>query len=125
MAITNVKNTFTTYTLDDVVESKNYHRVLFKPGVAVQARELTEMQTQLQRQIDYQGQYSFNDGAQVIGGEVTLTTDYDYIKVEASYTESNGTTVRTANDFIQSVARTAGAFLENSNGVQAEIIQII
>ena len=72
MAITNVKNIFTTYTLDNVTETKNYHRVLFKPGVSVQARELTEMQTNLQRQIDYHGQYSFTDGSRVVDGQVVL-----------------------------------------------------
>jgi glucose-6-phosphate 1-dehydrogenase len=82
MSITNVKNIFSTYTFDDSTEAKNYHRVLFKPGVSVQARELTEMQSNLQRQIDYHGQYSFADGSRVVGGEVALNVDYDYIKVE-------------------------------------------
>jgi len=33
---------------DDFDENKNFHRVLFKPAVAVQARELTQLQTILQ-----------------------------------------------------------------------------
>ena len=37
---------------DDFSEDKNFHRVLFKPGVAVQARELTQLQTILQDQIE-------------------------------------------------------------------------
>ena len=36
---------------DDYNEDKKYTRILFKPGVAVQARELTQMQTMLQTQI--------------------------------------------------------------------------
>ena len=36
---------------DDFNEDKNYHRVLFKPGYAVQSRELTQAQTTLQDQI--------------------------------------------------------------------------
>ena len=36
---------------DDFDESKNYHRVLFRPAVPVQARELTQLQTILQNQI--------------------------------------------------------------------------
>ena len=35
---------------DDYNEDKNFHRILFKPGVAVQARELTQLQTILQNQ---------------------------------------------------------------------------
>lgn len=30
---------------DDFDEAKRYHRVLFKPRMAVQARELTQLQT--------------------------------------------------------------------------------
>ena len=36
---------------DDFSESSNYYRILFKPGRAVQARELTQLQTILQNQI--------------------------------------------------------------------------
>ena len=36
---------------DDFDPSKNFHRILFKPGSAVQARELTQSQTILQNQI--------------------------------------------------------------------------
>jgi len=35
---------------DDFDEEKLFHRILFKPGVAVQARELTQLQTILQNQ---------------------------------------------------------------------------
>ena len=36
---------------DDFDPSKNYHRILFRPGRAVQGRELTQSQTILQHQI--------------------------------------------------------------------------
>ena len=35
---------------DDFNDANKFHRVLFKPGVAVQARELTQLQTLLQDQ---------------------------------------------------------------------------
>ena len=41
---------------DDFDENKNFHRVLFKPAVAVQARELTQLQTILQNQIERFGE---------------------------------------------------------------------
>ena len=37
---------------DDYDESKDYHKVLFKPAVALQARELTQLQTILQNQVE-------------------------------------------------------------------------
>ena len=33
---------------DDYDETKNFHRILFRPGLAVQARELTQMQSIMQ-----------------------------------------------------------------------------
>ena len=36
---------------DDFSQSKNFHKVLFKPGFPVQARELTTIQSILQNQI--------------------------------------------------------------------------
>ena len=42
---------------DDFDEDSNYHRVLFRPGFAVQARELTTLQTILQNQIERFGQH--------------------------------------------------------------------
>ena len=36
---------------DDFDENDNFHRVLFKPSKAVQARELTQLQSIMQNQI--------------------------------------------------------------------------
>ena len=84
MAITKVKNYNIAPYYDDYDESKNYHRVLFRPGFAVQARELTQLQTSLYSQIDKLGQYSFEDGSRVVGGKVTVNTEYDFIKLTST-----------------------------------------
>ena len=47
---------------------KNYMRILFRPGFAVQARELTQIQSILQNQIKQFGDHIFQDGSPVIGG---------------------------------------------------------
>jgi hypothetical protein len=94
MTTTNIKAYNETPYFDDyfrdyggeTVETKNYHRILFRPGFAVQARELTQMQTMLQAQIDRHGQYAFKDGSRVVNGEVSLNVEYDYIKLEPSFT---------------------------------------
>ena len=75
--ISKVKTYSTAPYYDDYDESKNYHRVLFRPGFAVQARELTQLQTALQGQLDRYGQYAFNDGSRVVGGKVSINTEYD------------------------------------------------
>lgn len=50
---------------DDFNEDKNFYRILFRPGVAVQARELTQIQSLLQNQISSIGNYLFKDGSRV------------------------------------------------------------
>ena len=44
---------------DDFAENKNFHRILFRPGYAVQARELTQLQSILQNQIERFGSHVF------------------------------------------------------------------
>ena len=36
---------------ETVAKVKRYHKILFKPGVAVQTRELTQLQSMLQEQV--------------------------------------------------------------------------
>ena len=52
---------------DDYDEDKKYHRVLFRPSVPVQARELTQLQTILQNQVERFGEHMFKDGTIVKG----------------------------------------------------------
>ena len=37
---------------DDFDEADNFHKVLFRPGFAIQARELTQLQSILQNQVE-------------------------------------------------------------------------
>ena len=57
---------------DDYNESKKFVRVLYVPGRAVQARELTQMQTLQQVQTRRFANYFFKQGAIVDGCEQTL-----------------------------------------------------
>ena len=70
---------------DDFDASKNYHRILFKPGFAVQARELTQAQTILQDQITKFADNIFKQNSPVTGGQVTTNLRCNYIKLQSSY----------------------------------------
>lgn len=50
----------------------NYMRILFKPGKAVQARELTQLQSLLQNQISTVSGFVFKDGSPVHGGHISF-----------------------------------------------------
>ena len=68
---------------DDFDGTKNYNRVLFKPGVAVQARELTQLQTALSDQISQLGSFTLKEGAIISGCEEKISS-IPYIKVTDS-----------------------------------------
>lgn len=61
---------------DDYDEDKKFLRVLFRPGYSVQARELTQAQTILQKQVSRIGDYIFKNKSRVIPGELYTTTAY-------------------------------------------------
>ena len=70
---------------DDFNAADNYHRVLFKPGYPVQARELTNLQSILQNQIERFGQHFFKEGAKVIPGNTAYTRDYHAVELNNTY----------------------------------------
>jgi hypothetical protein len=72
-------NTFPYY--DDFNPAKGFHRVLFKPGYAVQARELTQIQTILQEQIKRFGNHIFKDGSVVFGCAESVNFNVPFIKI--------------------------------------------
>jgi hypothetical protein len=74
---------------DDFDPSKNFHRVLFKPGVAVQARELTQSQTILQNQISNFADSIFSQNTPVSGGKITVNTGCYFIKLNTQYNNVN------------------------------------
>jgi hypothetical protein len=53
---------------DDFSETGGFHQILFKPGFAVQSRELTQLQTILRDQIQKFGNHIFKHGSVVIPG---------------------------------------------------------
>ena len=57
---------------DDFTEDKKFHRVMYRPAFAVQARELTTQQTVMQNQVEQFGDHVFQHGAMVIPGQITL-----------------------------------------------------
>jgi hypothetical protein len=98
---------------DDFNESKRFLRILYRPGYAVQARELTQMQTILQNQISRFGDHVFKEGSMVIPGAIGIDTKIGYVKLEASYSAVLADTV---------VDKFAGLIIENTAGLQAQVI---
>ena len=70
---------------DDFDPSKNYQRVLFKPGTPIQARELTTLQSILQNQVEKFGKHFFKEGSVVIPGQIAYDPDYFYVQIDSSH----------------------------------------
>ena len=70
---------------DDFNASNDYYSVLFKPGYPVQARELNNLQSILQNQVEQFGQHFFKEGAKVIPGNTYYNKEYNGIQLESSF----------------------------------------
>lgn len=107
---------------DDYNPAKKFYRNLFKPGYAVQARELTQSQTMLQKQISRFGQHIFQEGSIVLPGKFDLYTSKTqngpvrYVKVNDN---DNSNTAITVDDFLY--ATVTG----QTTGITAEISMVI
>jgi hypothetical protein len=74
---------------DDYDETKKYYRILFRPSVAVQARELTQLQTMLQNQISRFGDNTYKDGSIVTGVAPLFLSNTDFVRLEDAYYQNN------------------------------------
>jgi hypothetical protein len=66
---------------DDFDADKEFYKVLFKPGVAVQARELNQLQTLLQNQIERFGNHVFKSGTIISGVNFNYIPSYAFVKI--------------------------------------------
>jgi len=105
---------------DDYDETKNFHKILFRPSNAIQARELTQLQSILQNQVERFGNHIFDEGALVMGGTVTVNTLYEAVKVNATNPGSGTATVETYR------TASVGKFYQGqTSGVVAKVINSV
>ena len=66
---------------DDFDEADNFYKVLFRPGYAIQARELTQLQSILQNQVERHGNHMFKEGSIVIPGQLSYSDSFQTLQV--------------------------------------------
>lgn len=66
---------------DDFDKDNHFYRVLFKPGYAVQARELNQLQSILQHQVSSVGNHLFKKNSIVIPGGIALIPTADIVSI--------------------------------------------
>lgn len=93
---------------DDYDDQKDFYKILFRPGVSVQARELNQLQTILQKQIERFGNNIYKQGTIVDGCDITFHNSLQYVKIRDIETNSiavdvskyNGYRVKNQNNII-------------------------
>ena len=96
---------------DDFDSTKNFQEVLFRPGHAVQARELTTLQTILKNQMEKSNRHLFKEGAMIIPGQLSFQ-NLKVIKLQTQF----------ASEDI-SVSQYVGAKITGvTSGVEADVI---
>jgi len=71
-----------TPAVDGLTPKEKYNKILFRPGHAVQARELTQLQSILQNQVTQVSSNLFKEGSMVIPGHSTVEPSIDYVKLD-------------------------------------------
>lgn len=101
---------------DDFDENNKFYRILFRPSFAVQARELTQMQSILQNQIKRHGDHIFAQGAMVIPGQASIDCNMPYVKIQPLYA---GAVVATY------IANLEGLVIKGENGLTAQVMKVV
>ena len=79
MTIPFSKNLMNATYKDDFSDSAGFKRILFNPRRALQARELTQSQTIIQKDLERFGRNIFNEGSMVNPGGVTIQRNVEFI----------------------------------------------
>lgn len=98
---------------DDFDGDNGFLRVLFKPGYALQARELTQLQSILQDQVSKIGDHLFKDGSRIVGGGISVR-NADYIMVDVGL----GTALQGVTDYETLV----DGMISDSDGNSARVV---
>ena len=72
---------------DDFDKEDNFHRVLFRPGFAIQGRELTTLQSILQNQVERFGRHMFQEGTVVIPGQLSYSNRLDTVQLSSTFAD--------------------------------------
>jgi hypothetical protein len=103
---------------DDFSEDKNFHKVLYRSGRALQSRELIQSQSILQNQIERFGDHMFKEGSIVQGCQSGLDLDIYFVRVKSTNPNSEGDT----NSETYRTASVKKYYQGKTSGVVAQVI---
>ena len=103
---------------DDYKDSKDFYKILFRPGVAVQVRELNQLQSILQKQIERFGDNIYKRGTIIDGCNFIFHNPLPYVRINDTETDStpvnvsmyNGYLAKNSQDLIARIIETSSGF---------------
>ena len=120
MATILTQSIFNSTYKDDFADSAGFHKILFNSGKALQARELTQLQSILQNQIQRFGNNIFKEGAVVKPGGANINPKYEFAKLD---TTTN--TLPTDTTSITTAASSANLFTGQTSSIQVKVLQVV
>ena len=117
MTISFSENLMNTTYKDDFSDSDGFKRILFNPRRALQARELTQSQTIIQKDIERFGRNIFKEGAMVNPGGISINANIEFVKLQPSVLQAPAITWPAGT-----LAVPGAIFNGLTSGISAEII---
>lgn len=107
---------------DDYDEAKNFHRILFRPAVPLQAREATQIQTIIQDQIERFGRYQFKEGSVITGCAFSTDSKIKYAKILDKTIAGTDVNVNAFGngDYIVSSSNLVAQIIKTQTGLQSQ-----
>ena len=105
---------FSSTYRDDFKDSDNFHRILFNSGRALQARELTQLQTIMQKELGRLGRHLFKEGASINPGGITINTEYEFVKLDTS-----------SNQLPSDISTLVGVEFTSASAISFRVIEVV
>jgi len=100
---------------DDFDSTKNYYRILFRPGVAVQTREVNQLQTMAQNQLSEFASTVYKNGSVVEGCSIEYIPNLEWIALADHFVNSSSLSQ-------EDPSLTGAVVVGNTSGVQAYLV---
>lgn len=113
-------NLNTSPYFDDFDEAKEFYKILFKPSVSVQVRELNQLQSILQNQIERFGNHVFKNGTIINGVNFEYLPFYPYVKIRDINTAGQPVDIETyANYWVKNSANLVAKVINYKTGIES------
>ena len=110
---------------DDFNEANKFYKVLYRPGYSVQARELNQIQSILQNQLEKTGDTLYQDGSKVLGAELVLNNKINSLKLKPTYSNVAIVSSNFNGRIIQGQTSGAKAEIVTSKGFSTDNLDIL